>query len=125
MTRLRFVLGPVAAVWLVCQATTLTVAPGLLWFGSTDVNRLACTCAHGIGATCPMHHRTTGHPKVCAFQSMATSATAVLRALFSSLGLVPDSSFATVPPQAATSVRLSPFLAKLRPSPPDPPPPRA
>ena len=59
----RRVLGPIAAVWLVCHGATLTLVPALLWFRSRDANAAECTCAHGAEATCPMHHRTAAGAK--------------------------------------------------------------
>jgi hypothetical protein len=125
MTRARRVLGPVAAVWLVCHAATLTLVPALLWFTSSDVAVAECTCAQGAEATCPMHHPTTASSKVCVMQSMATNATAALIALFGFVGLMSAPPTATAPVPDASAVLLDCSIATDRPSPPDPPPPRA
>jgi hypothetical protein len=119
MTWARRALGPIAAAWLVCQAATLALVPTL------DATSTECTCAHGDGGTCPMHHKTASGIRVCMMQSAATSVPATLNSLFSVAGLLP------APPQAvrqvlrARAVLVERSILTERPSPPDPPPPRA
>jgi hypothetical protein len=120
MTRARRALGPTAAVWLVCQAATLTLAPALL-----DASVAECVCTHGADATCPMHHKTATSAKVCVVQSTTTSAPAALNSLFSVVGLVPDSPLAIAPVPTASPLLIECSMVTERHSPPDPPPPRA
>jgi hypothetical protein len=120
MTRARRVLGPIAAVWLLCQAVTLTLVPALL-----EASLAECLCTNGADASCPMHHRTTPSSKVCVMQSLTTSAPATLNALLSVVGLVPDRSLTTALALRASPVLIECSMTTERPSPPDPPPPRA
>jgi hypothetical protein len=121
----RRFLGPIATVWLVCHAATLTLVPALLWVQAMDASVTECTCATGADATCPMHHRTAGGSKVCVIQSLTTNATVTLNALFGIIGLVPAPPMMTAPVATTSPVRLGRSMATERPSPPDPPPPRA
>jgi hypothetical protein len=122
MIRVRRVLGPIAALWLACQAATLTLVPVLGW---QSTGAAACTCTHGADAMCPMHHKTAAGTTVCTLQSATTSPAAALNALFGAVGVVPISHGATIPAPAVRRVRLAPSIATARPAPPDPPPPRA
>lgn len=121
----RRVLAPIAAVWLVCHGATLTLVPALLWLQSRDANAAECTCATGAEATCPMHHRTAAGANVCVIQSLTTNATATLNALFGIVGLVPAPLMTTAPVPTVSPALLDWSMATERPSPPDPPPPRA
>jgi hypothetical protein len=120
MTRVRRALGPIAAVWLVCQAATLTLVPSLLGASLTE-----CECSHGADASCPMHRGTAATSKVCVLQSMTASGAATLHALFTVVGLVPARSLAIALVPTASPVPIEGSIATERPSPPDPPPPRA
>jgi hypothetical protein len=119
MTRVRRAVGPIAAIWLVCQAATLTLVPMLL-----DVSLAECLCTHGADATCPMHHKTAAGSKVCVMQSATTSVPTILNSLFSVAGLVPAPLQAMVPVPMASPVLFEHSMLTQRPSPPDPPPPR-
>src|SRR6266852_2464591 len=100
MTWARRVLGPIAAIWLVCQVATLALVPALLGASLAE-----CVCTHGAEATCPMHHKTpTGSPKVCVMQSETTSVPATLNSLFSVAGLVPAPPLAMVPVPTVSAV---------------------
>jgi hypothetical protein len=120
MTCPRRVLGPMALVWLVFQAATLAAVLVLL-----DTSLAECVCTHGADATCPMHHTTAAGSKVCVMQSATTSVPSTLNALFSVAGLVPAPSQAIVPVPIARAVLFERLMLTQRPSPPDPPPPRA
>ena len=120
MLRARRALSAVAAIWLVCHAATLAVAPAMLGASLAD-----CECIHGAEAMCPMHHTTSAGFKVCAMRSVTTSTTATLNALFSVAALVPVRHLAMAPVPTACPMRLECSTATERPSPPDPPPPRA
>jgi hypothetical protein len=125
MMRARHALGPIAALWLICQAATLTLVPVLGWLGSTGA--AACTCTNGAAdAMCPMHHKAaTAGTTVCTLQSATTNPVAALNAFLGVVGVVPVSQRATMPTPAASRVLLTRSVATARPTPPDPPPPRA
>jgi hypothetical protein len=72
-----------------------------------------------------MHHGTAATSKVCVMQSMTTNATATLNALFGVVGLVPAPPVATAPVPTASPLLVDRDVATERPSPPEPPPPRA
>lgn len=121
MTGVRRALGRITACWLVCQAGTLTLVPVLL-----EASAATCVCPLGADATCPMHHKSAGGSKVCALQSTTTSEPATLQALFSVAGLLPTPPRPVVPVVTAVSaVGFERSIPTERPSPPDPPPPRA
>jgi hypothetical protein len=120
MLRVRPILGPIAAVWLVCQAATLTLVPVLI-----DASLAACTCANGADAACPMHHGAAAGSKMCLVQSIATSATATLNSLVGILGVVPPRPPASALPPTASVVSPASSTTTERRSPPDSPPPRA
>ena len=120
MTRTRRVLGPIAAVWLLCQAATLTLVPALLEASSAE-----CLCTNGADGSCPMHHRATPGSKVCVLQGLTTGAPAALNALFSVVGLVPARSLATARVPTTSPVLIECSMTTERLSPPEPPPPRA
>jgi hypothetical protein len=72
-----------------------------------------------------MHHKTAAGSKVCVMQSLTTDATAALNALFGVAGLLPAPPPAIAPVPTANPVLVECSTATQRPSPPDPPPPRA
>ena len=123
MIRIRRALGPLAAVWLFCQAATLTIGSAALWIAAAHAAELECTCAgdHGI---CPMHHKPAGTSKRCALQSAGDDEAGVLTSLFGHVGLVQAPVQAFVPLPIITRVLLDTTPSALRPAPPDPPPPR-
>lgn len=114
----RFV-GPVAAVWLMCQVATLAVVPALL-----DASLAECVCAHGADAACPMHHKTAAGSKVCVMQSATTDVPATLNLLFGLGGLVPVPPSAIVPVVSVSAMPFDRSALTHRPSSPDSPPPR-
>jgi hypothetical protein len=117
---MRRAIGPVAAVWLLCQAATLTLVPAQLGASLAE-----CTCSHGADGTCPMHHPAAATSKVCVVQSMTASGAATVNALFSVVGLVSVRSLAVAPVPATSALPVERPMAIGRPSSPDPPPPRA
>jgi hypothetical protein len=119
MTWARRALGPIAAVWLVCQAASLALVPTL------EAGWADCTCAHGADATCPMHHKTASGLKVCVMRSAAASVPAILNSLLSVAGLLPAPPLAVVQVVRASAVAVVRSPLTERPSPPDSPPPRA
>ena len=122
MTRLRRAIGPIIAAWLVCQATTLALTPALLAFS------LACGCATGANATCPMHHSTQPTPgsgTKCTLQNAHAPLDTALLSLFASHGVVPQKM--SVDLTDTTFRRIFPVVSELasRTGLPDSPPPRA
>ena len=124
MIRLRRALGPLAAVWLACQAATLTLGSAALWIAEVNVVEVECTCAgdHGI---CPMHHKSKDGVKVCLLQSADDNEAGVLTSLLGHVGLVAVLVHVFIPIPLVASVPIDTTAETLRPAPPDPPPPRA
>ena len=124
MVRLRRALGPIASAWLLCQAATLAIVPTIFWDTSVQA-LLECTCAHGDHTICPMHHAPPRDSKRCRLVPSHDTDTGLLTPLLSGIALIPH-----VQPLLASGVK-SPLLAitrdvvLVRPSSPDPPPPRA
>ena len=123
MTRLRRVLGPIAAAWLFCQVATLTTAPVVFWVISAE-DLLECTCTLGDHAICPMHHKPAPGSKLCQIRSANDRGTAVLSSLFGAVGVVPVPTQVVAPISDDNVLLVEITTASLRPAPPDPPPPR-
>jgi hypothetical protein len=121
---MRRVLGRVAIAWLFCQASALTFAPVVFWYGSAEAGRVECRCTHGDHAVCPMHHKPAPGSKICLMQSADDSSRAVLSWLLN-VGVVPAPGEAVV--LEPTGRRLVFEISVTAPGslPPDPPPPRA
>ena len=126
MTSFRRVLAPVAAIWLCCQVGTMALAPVALWITAADAHGVECTCGHGDGAMCPMHHKPANESGTCAMQAANLPGSAVLAAITGIAGLVPSSTV-SIGPAIVTKQALNTdiHVAGRRPIPPDPPPPRA
>jgi hypothetical protein len=112
-------------VWLGCQLGVLVVTPSALCAGAT-AEATVCTCAHGPGQVCPMHHKMGPPPKgTCACRSTGDDGSVALLA-----GLL----LPTAMPPAAIGTRVPPLwqprVAFASPSPatwlsgPHAPPPR-
>jgi hypothetical protein len=126
MTRLRRVLAPVAAIWLCCQVGTLALAPVALWITAADPHGVECTCGHGDGAMCPMHHKPTNESGTCAMQAANLPGSAILAAIIGIAGLVPGSTVSIGPAIVSKQAPKADIdVDGRRPIPPDPPPPRA
>jgi hypothetical protein len=126
MTHLRRALAPLAAIWLTCQIGTVALVPLALWVPAADPHAAECTCGHGDGAMCPMHHKPIGGSAPCAMQAANGSGTAVLTTLVGTAGLIPERTVAIRP--GILSEQFRPADAALvgeRAVPPDPPPPRS
>ena len=124
MTRLRSALGPIAAVWLLCQVVGSIAAPVV--FASTSEDPLECTCVHGDHGICPMHHKPAAPGStLCLMRGTDDSGAALLSSVFGAVGLLPapiQAFFLTADqPVVLTDVTTT----SLRPAAPDPPPPRA
>jgi hypothetical protein len=125
MAHLRRLLAPVTAIWLCCQVGTLALVPVALWITAADPHAEECTCGHGPGAMCPMHHRPTGRSAPCAMQAADSSGTAVLTTLAGTAGLTTEPTHSIQPPTFTESPHAADeHAAGERPVPPDPPPPR-
>ena len=121
---LRRALGPIAAVWLLCQTTSMALAPALLWQGSA-AGVVECTCAHGDHSICPMHHKPAADPNRCAMRSADSGDPAVLTALFPAIGTIPVRTHTRVL-EPRHRVRVGDVsVAFFAPTAPDPPPPRS
>ena len=126
MTHLRRVLGPVTALWLCCQVGTITLAPVALWLTAADPHGVECTCGHGAGAMCPMHHKPADQSGSCAMQAANLPGSAVLTVITGIAGLVPASMISIGPASVANRApNAEVHVDGRRPIPPDPPPPRA
>lgn len=126
MPNLRRVLAPVAALWLMCQAGTVTLVPVALWVRAADPHAVTCSCGHGADAMCPMHHKRASSATHCAMQATDGSGTAILTTLVGLIGLITESTPAVAAATAAPNAAAADArLAGERPVPPDPPPPRA
>src|SRR5438045_3094634 len=116
MVRLRRALGPLIALWLVCQAGSAAA----IWLPAFD----DCACPHSDGAVCPMHTGTSSRGKTCSMRGADTSAVPLV-SLLAPAGPAPDAAriaIASIDTPAPTADRSA---DGLRPIPPDPPPPRA
>jgi hypothetical protein len=125
MTRLRRTLRPLAIWWLCCQVAMLTAVPMLFPTASAQETR-ACTCAHGEGAACPMHHEPAKPSRECLLRSIHDEDAAALGSLLGSIGAVPLTRIQIVDQPPSHVMSGGAFTAPhTRPQPPDPPPPRA
>ena len=126
MTRVRRLLGPLAALCLFWQIGTVTSVPGALWMSADDPHAAVCSCGHEAGATCPMHHKPTGRPSRCTMQAANASEAAVLTTLVGIVGVIAERTASIRPADPLLSAPPSDVsIAGERPVPPDPPPPRA
>jgi hypothetical protein len=125
MSRLRRVLAPVAAIWLCCQVGTVALVPAALWITAADPHAVECTCGHGLGAMCPMHHKPADEAAPCGMKA-ANAGAAVLTTLIGTAGLITEPARSVQPPiPSIYPPAADVHLARLRPVPPDPPPPRS
>src|SRR5262245_1982647 len=102
MAHVRRLLAPLTAIWLFCQIGTVTLVPVALWITAADPHGMECTCGHGLGAMCPMHHKPSGDSAQCAMRSANGAEAAVLAGLVGMIGLVaePTSSIQPANPSA-------------------------
>jgi len=125
MAQLRHVLAPFTAIWLFCQIGAVASAPLAVWISTTDRHLAECTCGHGDGAMCPMHHKPAGKSSPCALQAANGSATAVLTTFVVMVGFIAEptpSILAANPSKHSLAADVN--LTGECPVPPDPPPPR-
>ena len=127
MSRLRRLLAPLTALWLLCQVGTLGLVPAMLRGNSPVAHAAECTCGHGDGSMCPMHHHQPGGtPIQCSMQAVDHSSTAVLTVVASIAGFIAQPAGSIQPPASLVHLHAADARAiGSRPVPPDPPPPRA
>jgi len=83
MPRVRRHLSRLVGVWLVFQMSLLLVVPATICAGHDEAAiAQSCTCAHGDGSQCPMHHPTPTSHAPCTCHSGTTPPTATLAAAF-------------------------------------------
>jgi hypothetical protein len=117
MSRLRRVLGPLVAVWLLCQAGSTVSA----WVAAVD----DCGCPHDAGGMCPMHSSGAKRGKTCAMRAADSSAAITIASLLGPVAPVSEAAASGPVLIAARIPVLDSTADGLRPVPPDPPPPRA
>ena len=127
MRLLRHRLAWFASAWLLIQLANVTVTPSALLAGLPDSSASdACTCAHGDGQICPMHHTTsTSKTKSCSCRSTTDTAAAVIASLFGPTAVLTSPIGAAEPPASSEpplSLASRPLDSSLVP---DAPPPRA
>ena len=126
MSPLRRVLAPLTALWLLCQVGSLALVPAMLRSNRATAHATECTCGHGDGLMCAMHHHQPAGPVRCSMQAVDQSGTAVLTALAGVAGFIAQPAGAIHPPVFVAHRPTADALAiGQRPVPPDPPPPRA
>jgi hypothetical protein len=127
MRRLRQHVSGVIGAWLLCQASAMILAPvSLCMDASAAAVQQACTCDHGDGLECPMHHtKTTKSKSSCSCRSTTDGPIATLASLVGPTAVL-TSRTSVVATVTTSGVRMSPeaplFDASINP---DPPPPRA
>src|SRR5262245_42043796 len=97
MAHLRRALGPFTAIWLSCQVGAVALVPIAQWISTADSHAGECTCGHGPGAMCPMHHKPTGGSAPCAMQAANGPGTAVLTTVAGIHGFLPESAVSIGP----------------------------
>ena len=122
MRLVRVLLAPLAAAWLFGHTATLVAVPALLW---ATADPIECTCVHGDHAICPMHHKRSARPALCAMQDTGGGSPAAMTPVPGPLGVVPLVVALAFQNDTAPHAPFSADAFSLRPVPPDPPPPRA
>jgi hypothetical protein len=125
MKRLRRVLGPVAAAWLIFQVASLTFAPVEALTRAGGAALLECSCSHSDHGMCPMHHPASPRANDCLMKSAHDSGAAIFSMFLGPVGLVPGPTPEVVPATSTPLTSAGVQRFSPRPGPPDPPPPRA
>ena len=129
MIGLRRRLARFAGLWLVCQLSVHTLVPVTAALATTSTEAMEdCTCAHGEGQVCPMHHRlshSSSSKKACLWQC-ANSADDAATLSFLGPSALPLQVVSATPVIVRSGVVSAPFAipSDLVPIP-DAPPPRA
>jgi hypothetical protein len=125
MRTVRRHLGWSVGAWLLCQVAVLIGTPASMCAGvAPPMVAETCTCAHGDGQACPMHHPVQSS-RTCSCRSTTDDSTVALASLLGPAAVLP-SAVALVEPVSKVDV-----LARLAASPldtlsvPEAPPPRA
>src|SRR4051812_49071649 len=124
-------LAPVAAAWLVFQLALFISVPTTLC-ATTSANGVGaeCTCDHGDGQMCPMHHtRTKSHTehgsRSCSCRSSLDPLAALAAALSGPPGVLSARANAVAPQAPSTPEPIVPVAPAAWIAVPDSPPPRA
>jgi len=131
MLRLRRRLARLAGLWLVCQLSVHTLVPVTAALATTSTDAIEdCTCAHGDGQVCPMHHRlshssSSSSKRTCVWQCANTADDAATLSFLGPIAL-PSQQVSATPVIVRSGVVSAPFAipSDLVPIP-DAPPPRA
>ncbi len=116
-----------AGSWLVLQLTLVSAAPVALCGGvSSNAASVQCTCSHGDGAECPMHHAASSDDsRSCSCRGTADDGIAVVAALIGETGVLGRPTRVTGPSVGAPAPQEAPACPLDLSLVPDPPPPRA
>jgi hypothetical protein len=125
MKGLRRTLAPIAAAWVFLQVASAAAAPLVLWTRPVAQGLVQCTCVHGAGDVCPMHHEPASGPEICLLRSGTDGATAILTLILGNVGLLPSAARVAAPAVTLAIGVGSTAAQSIRPVSPDPPPPRA
>jgi len=88
MRRVRRQLSRLAAGWLVLQLAVVAPMPVALCAGlAADAAGAECTCSHGPGVACPMHHAASGRDSTSCSCRGTTDDTSLLASLFDTAAL--------------------------------------
>src|SRR4051812_24020517 len=99
MCVLRRRLSMLAAAWLCVQVVLLAATPVVLCVGqSVTGSDVACTCAHGDGLPCPMHHPAPKTPSSCSCRSAHDRDVAAIASLLGPVAVVPQAPYIARPP---------------------------
>lgn len=125
MLRIRCRLSWLVCGWLVCQLGVLTFASAALYAETPGGSAIGvCTCSHGDGRDCPMHHQTP-KSKSGSCRSANDAGSAGVVSLLGPLAVLPRPKTVGEPVVTSDSSRQRPtFSSQLFPIP-DAPPPRA
>jgi hypothetical protein len=116
----------VAGAWLVFQLCLLASLPTPLCPPAGSIGA-ECTCDHGDGAACPMHHpaqKPDSSSRQCSCRGTSDPGTAIL-SLIATTAVVPPAASASVSLRVAESVPAFTVDPIESPSAPTSPPPRA
>ena len=123
MARVRRRRSPIAATALVCQAMFLALSLSALCAVPAEAREHQCP--HGHGASCPMH-RNSADPERKGFTTCGREAdAAIVTWLFGVADIAPSLTEASIVSLPKVLRAGDVTFSSLRPSPPDPPPPRA
>jgi hypothetical protein len=131
MRRIRPRLARIAAGWLVFQICVFVSVPAALCGTMTSSSTVEeCTCEHGDGQICPMHHtRSKSKPnpysRDCYCGSPADPIASLGATLIGQTAVLAPARTAAMPVERTTALVPRAAVPLDSPSVPDPPPPRA